>query len=152
MSQEIIENLDLRKKELEVEKLEKETKKLDIEQQKLLIEKAELTKKWYKKPQWWSVLVPLIIGTGTVWIAFSTGIISVQRLTNQKEDLEKNVKMLNQDIKTKNQILLEIYEKQVQVLHRTARIYKDANEETLSRNSQNEADELQKKIDSLKSN
>ncbi len=107
------EQLDRRKKELEILKLEKENQKLEIEHEKLLLEKAELKKKWYQKPQWWSAFVPLIIGAGTIWIAFSTGIISVQRLTNQKENLEKNIVTLNQQIANKNASLIVMYKSEI---------------------------------------
>lgn len=75
-------DLELEKKRLEIEKLKAETENLRIQQD-------ELKKPWYAKPQWWSVLVPFIIGAGTIAIAFLTGIISIQGLKNEKADLER---------------------------------------------------------------
>lgn len=73
--------------------------KLQIEIEKLEIEKKQLKSRWYFKPQWWSVLVPLIIGAGTIFIAFSTGIISVERLKNEKEELTKTIAIQKDSLK-----------------------------------------------------
>lgn len=79
--------------DLEIEKRKLEIEKIKIETTKLKAEQNELNKPWYAKPQWWSVLVPFIIGTGTILIAFLTGIISVERLKNERDDLAKRIKL-----------------------------------------------------------
>lgn len=84
-------DLEIEKRKLEIEKIKIETAKLETEQK-------ELNKPWYAKPQWWSVLVPFIIGTGTILIAFLTGIISVERLKNEKNDLAKTIKLQKDSI------------------------------------------------------
>lgn len=73
--------------------------KLQLEIEKLEIERKQLKYPWYYKPQWWSVLVPLIIGAGTIFIAFSTGIISVERLKNEKEELTKTITIQKDSLK-----------------------------------------------------
>lgn len=85
------EELENTKKQLEIEKLK-------IEITKIQTEFNDLNKPWFKKPQWWSVLVPFIIGAGTISIAFLTGIISVERLKNEKEDLAKTINLQKDSI------------------------------------------------------
>ncbi len=84
--------------EMELERKKLEIQKLKIETEKIQLEKSDLQKPWYKKPQWWGVMAPFIIGAGTIFIAFSTGIISVERLKNEKAELEKKNNSLKDSI------------------------------------------------------
>ncbi len=74
--------------------------KLRIEIKKLELEANELNKKWFKKPQWYATFIPLILGFGTLGIAYNTGFLNVQSLVNRQE----NIKNQNESILLQIQI------------------------------------------------
>lgn len=97
-----LEALDLEKKKLEVEKLKKENK--------------ELEKAWFKKPQWWSIIVPTFIGLITIvtttFLAYKTGIINISKLEAKVDTLTKKRQTLdsiNNILLNKNYSLEEKY-------------------------------------------
>jgi hypothetical protein len=75
-------------------------RKLQLEIDKLKLENTELGRKWYKKPQWYSIFIPFIIGLVTIIIAYLTGFLNTQSLVNKNE----NIKNQNESILLKIEI------------------------------------------------
>ncbi len=94
-----IQDLEIQKRTLEIEKLQ-------LENQKIISEQNQFKKSWIRKPEWWSALVPLIIGAGTIYIAFATGFISVARLENEKEELSRTIKVQKDSITRQSKEIL----------------------------------------------
>ena len=87
-------SLENKKKELEILKLEYE-----IEQ--IRNSNCELTKKWYKKPQWIMSLSPIIVGLLTLLVAWSSGFLQAQASLNkiQEEKFERRRDSINKTIR-----------------------------------------------------
>lgn len=100
-------DIEQMKKLLEVEKLRTENEKLKTEHEKLILEKEELKKTWFRKPQWWSALLPTLIGILTLWAAYSTGIFGIQRLQNEKVQLQDTIQKVTLNLKNIRDTILK---------------------------------------------
>jgi hypothetical protein len=78
-------DIDSVKKELEVEKLRKEIEQLNNASN-------ELTKKWYKKPQWIIALSPIVVGILTLSVAWASGFLQAQSNLNKIQEENFNRK------------------------------------------------------------
>lgn len=81
------------KDELEIIKLNKEIHHYNIQIN-------ELSKSWYKKPQWIIALSPLIVGMLTLIVAWSTGFLQAQSTLNKIE-----LKKLNEQKDSINEVI-----------------------------------------------
>jgi hypothetical protein len=81
------------KRELEIKKIQKEIEQLDNTNN-------DLTKKWYKKPQWIMALSPLFVGLLTLSIAWASGFLQAQSNLNkiQEENFIKRRDSINNTI------------------------------------------------------
>ena len=86
-------DLEKQKKELEVNKLEEEIKQIRINN-------SELSKKWYKRPQWIMALSPIIVGVLTLTVAWASGFLQAQNSLNkiQEEKFERKKDSINKAI------------------------------------------------------
>jgi hypothetical protein len=71
----------------ENEKKHLELKKLLLEIEKVENENGKHKVKWFKKSEWYSALLPSLIGFGTILVAFSTGFLNKQSLVNKNENI-----------------------------------------------------------------
>ena len=60
----------------------------ELEEEKLKLEIKELNKTWFKKPSYLRVLLPSLIALGSVFYAFQSDLISVQREKNQLKKMQ----------------------------------------------------------------
>jgi hypothetical protein len=86
--------IDNLKKELEIKKLRKEIEQIDSINN-------DLTKKWYKKPQWIMALSPIIVGIMTLSVAWASGFLQAQSNLNkiQEETFNRKKDSINVVIK-----------------------------------------------------
>jgi predicted metal-dependent hydrolase len=75
-----------------------ELTKEELERRKLLLEIAELKKEWWKKPTYIAALFPTLLALITLAYGFANGYFqaSFTKLENQKYDLQKEIKVFQE--------------------------------------------------------